>query len=262
MNTAAATAQLDTAEAPVRLAEPAPQTAARVAGLLYVVTMATSVYPFFLGPTFVVSGDAARTASNILEHAQAFRVQIVVSDLLTCAGAVVLNAALYSLLAPVHRNLARVAAMFRLVEVSVYVAITVNSLVALAVLSGAEYRAAFEPAQLNALARLFISAKGSGFTIAMLFLAIGSVIYMYLLVRSRFVPKALGLLGIALYALGILYFSARILFPAWINATTANIQTLPPVALGLLGLVLLPLLAFEVILGLWLLIKGVRLPLR
>jgi hypothetical protein len=64
-------------------------------------------------PALIVTGDATRTASNIVANAQMFRIATI-SDLLKGAAVVILNAALYDLLAPVHRGLARFAAFLQL----------------------------------------------------------------------------------------------------------------------------------------------------
>jgi hypothetical protein len=92
----------------------------------------------------------------------------------------------------------------------------------------------------------------------MLFLCVGSTLYMVLLFRSRYVPRALAVLGLVMGPLGALFFLGRILFPAWLAAVTAAVRALPPVVLAALAVLVLPALAFEVLLGLWLLVKGVR----
>lgn len=234
--------------------------AAMIAGAAYLITDATSIFAeFFVRLTLIVSGDAARTASNIVAHAQLFRVGIV-CDLLAGAGVVILNLALYQLLAPVHRSLARLAALWRIVEVAVGSAITVSSFIVLSILNGADYLQAFQPRELQALAQVFVGAQTSGYMIVLLFFALGSTTYMYLLIRSRYVPKPIALLGLGGSALVALFALARMLFPASVAAAMAAVRALPAVALALLATILMPIFAFEIILGLWLLVKGVRVP--
>jgi len=235
------------------------QQAARIAGAAYLITYAPLYSLFFVKPKLFVAGDVARTASNIMAHEQLFRVTIVL-DLLTVAGCVILNLALYELLAPVHRSLARVAAFWRLVESAVYAAITVSSFVVLSVLSGADYLQAFDLRQLQALSRLFLSARTSGFWVAMLFLSLGSTIYCYLLVRSRYITRALAYSGLVGSALGVLGLLAYFLFPESVAATFAAVRALPAAALVLLALIFAPIYGFEIIVGFWLLVKGVRIP--
>jgi hypothetical protein len=238
-----------------------PNQAAKIAGAAYLLTYAPAFSWLFVYPKLFVTGDVARTASNIVAHTQLFRVTIML-DLLTVAGCVILNVALYELLAPVHRSFARLGAFWRLTEQAVYGATTVSSLVALSVLSGAGYLQAFEPHQLQALARLLISAQSTGFTVAMLFLGFGSTAYMYVLVKSHYVPKVLALLLLAASTLCTLFFFVLILSPALVGAASTAVRALPPVALVPLAIIALPFLAFEIILALWLLVKGVHIPER
>jgi len=238
---------------------PSLRRAAMIAGAAYLITDATSIYGIFVRSSLIVSGDAALTASNIAAHAQLFRVGVVF-DLLTGAGVVILNLALYELLAPVHRSLARLAALWRLVEVSMGSAIAVNSLVVLSLLNGADHPQAFQPRELQALVRLFVGAQDSGYMVMLLFAGLGSTTYLYLLVRSRYVPKVLALLGLAGSAQVVLFSLARLLFPAFATLAFAAVRALPAIALALLALIFVPIIGFEILRGLWLLVKGVRIP--
>jgi Domain of unknown function (DUF4386) len=142
----------------------------------------------------------------------------------------------------------------------VYGAITVYGVVVLSLLTGTDYALAFQLHELHALARAFSSAQASGFSIAMVFLSLGSTVYMVLLFWSRYVPKVLAVCGIAMSALGVPFFLARIVFPAFVAAAFAAVRGLPAVALASLAVIALPFLSFEVTLGLWLLVRGVRIP--
>lgn len=94
----------------------------------------------------------------------------------------------------------------------------------------------------------------------MLFLGLGSAIYCYLLVRSRYIPRALALSGVAASALFVPYLFARFLFPASVATASAAVLALPLVALVPLALILVPIFSFEFTIGFWLLVKGVRVP--
>ena len=235
--------------------------AARIAGAAYLITDATSILAIVVRSRLIVSGDAARTAGNIAAHARLFRVGIV-ADLLTGAGVVILNLALYELLAPVQRSLARLAALWRLVEVSVGSAIAVSGFMVLSLLSGADFLQAIPPRELPALASLLVGAQTSGYLIVLFFAGLGSTIYTYLLVRSRFVPKPLALLALSGSLLVGLFPLTRMLFPALPAATVAAVRALPGIAPVGFALILVPIVAFELLLGLWLLVKGVRIPVE
>ena len=237
-----------------------PQRAATIAGAVYLIVNATAIFAdFFLRSKLIVSGDGVRTASNIATHAALFRLSIGF-DLLTIAGDVILAWALYELLAPAHRSLARLATLFRIAEVSVYGVITACYFAVLWILRDAAFLQAFEPRQLQALTRLLLNARTSGFWIAILFLCLGSTINYNLLLRSRYVPKVIALQGIAASTLAVLFILANFLVPEWVETTFAAVRALPVVAKVLLVLIFVPIFSFELTTGFWLLVKGVRVP--
>lgn len=233
--------------------------AARIAGIAYLVTAVIAAWAEFgVRSRLIVGNDAVRTATNIAEHAQLYRFSIV-ADLLMAAGVVVLNLALYQLLAPVNRRLALVAASWRMMEVAMHAAIAVSSFVVLRFVSDSHYLQAFEPAQLHALARVAVSAHAHGYFVLLLFFGLGSTIYFWLLLRSRYIPRALALIGITTSALTVLVSLMRMLYPAWEAAVVGSIAGLPIAAKAVLAVIALPLIAFEILTGLWLLVRGVRI---
>src|SRR5207245_10497706 len=97
---------------------PEQRAAARIVGFLYVIQMAVAVF----GESFVrgrlIVADAGKTAENIVASERLFRLSIA-GDLFVYAGVLVLTWGLYVVLRPVNRNLALLAAFFRLVETAV-----------------------------------------------------------------------------------------------------------------------------------------------
>jgi hypothetical protein len=226
--------------------EPAQRTAAKVAGFLYLFQMATGIF----GESYVrgqlIVGDATKTAQNIIGSERLFRLSIA-GDLVTYTGVILLTWALYVLLRPVDKNLALLAAFFRLAENAVLCVATVSSLVVLRLLSGAEYLKTFEASQLHSLARLAISAQGLAMSVGFILLGLGSTVFAYLLLKSRYVPKALAVWGILSSLVLSIVTLAIIVFPG----------------LGdVLGLAYMaPMGIYEVGLGLWLLLKGIQAPI-
>jgi hypothetical protein len=101
-----------------------------------------------------------------------------------------------------------------------------------------------DPASANALAA-FLLKLPAGWTVNATFFAVGSLLFSYLLLRGRMIPAALAWMGVV--------------------ASILAVVVLPLELVGVLRgpvtrLVWLPMLAFEVPLGLWLLIKGVAMP--
>ncbi len=116
MSTAAPTNRLDSPEMTLRTLEPAQYAAAKVAGFLYLFTMATANFAeFYARGRLIVFGDAVQTAKNIAASERLFRLGIV-SNLITFASVVILVAALYFVLKPINRNVALLAAFWRLAE--------------------------------------------------------------------------------------------------------------------------------------------------
>jgi hypothetical protein len=169
---------------------------ARVAGFAYLVTFATVVYVNFgIHDRLIVANNAAETARNILAHARLFRIGIV-SDLLYCAGVIVLLTALYVILKPVNQALALLAAFWRLVWVLMWLVMTLNLFDALRLLGGADYLRAFEEERLQALARLYLGTRFDYYYVGLLFGALASTVCGYLWFKSRYIPRALAAFGV------------------------------------------------------------------
>ena len=219
---------------------------ARVAGFIYLFAMALGIFSqvFVLG-RMVVPGDAAATANNILAFEGLFRLGIAV-DVITFVSDVVIAWAFYELLNSVDKSLALLGAFLRIADGAILAVTTFSGLVTLRLLSGVDYLRAFDANQLQSLARLFVSARGLGFDVGFVFLGLGSTVFAYLLFKSRYVPRALagwGVFASLALAIGSL---AAILFP-WFAANTSMTY-------------MVPMFFYEVPLGLWFLVKGVRAP--
>jgi hypothetical protein len=238
--------QLAGAEA-TRPIEPAQRTAAKVIGFLYVFQMATAIFgESYVRGRLIVRGDATQTALNIIGSERLFRLSIA-GDLVTYTGVLVLIWAFYVLVRPVNKNLALLAVLFRLAETAVLCVATVNSLVVLRLLSGAADLKTFEAGQLHSLANLALSAQGFGMMVGFVLLGLGSTVFAYLLLKSRYVPKAIAVWGI---------FSSLVLaIVTWFIMIFPNLGKV--IGLAYMG----PMGLYEVGLGLWLLIKGIRAPI-
>ena len=229
-------------EAPER----SPVFYARVAGFIYLFAMALAIFSqSFVLDRIVVAGDAAATARNILFSEGLFRVGIAV-DVITFVSDVVIAWAFYELLKSVDKSLALLGAFLRIADAAILAVTTFNALITLRLLSGVEYLQMFEPTQLQGLARLYVSARGLGFYIGFVFLGFGSTVFAYLLFKSGYVPRALPAWGIFSSLLLAIGSVAVILFP-WFAANASMAY-------------MIPMFFYEVPLGLWFLIKGVRAP--
>ncbi len=219
------------------------QKPARVAGFMFLLTMATGIFAEFIRFKYLfVPGNVAETANNIVAFDGLFRIAIV-SELVTYAGVVLLASSLYVLLKPVNKNLAQLALFWRLGEVSVMSAVLLTNIFVLVLLSGAEYLTVFATDQLQALVKLFLAARFSGYWIGLVFFGLGSTVFNYLWFKSNKIPRLLAVFGIFSSLVVMIISFAALLYPH---------------QAAMLRLGFLPMFIDEVVLGFWLLIKGIN----
>jgi hypothetical protein len=241
------TGLLDTPDAAFSQTIAPPQnTAARVAGFLYLVQMAAGMFGFYAKSSLMVAGNASQTAKNIIASEGMFRAGIL-SDLITVAAVIFLIWALYVVLKPVNSNVALLATILRLAENAIAAAGVAGVLIALRLLRSPEYLESLDAQEVHVLARLFISGHGAGLQVAFVFLGLGSAVFSWLWLRSRYIPRPLAILGIVASLLLTMGGLAVMAFPA----------------LGVIGLTyMVPMFFYEVGLGLWLLARGIHTAAR
>ena len=226
-----------------RTAKTSPQTYARIGGMLYLIIIVIGFCSeFFVRGKLVVSGNITATANNIMASESLWRIGIA-GDLIMRVFDVAVMLVLYVLLRPVNKNLALLALLFNLIQTAVLAAFELSLLVALFLLGSADYLKAFEPQQLHALTYLFVKSYGYGFGIGLIFFGFVCLIQGYLLFRSGYFPRTLGVL-MAIAGLSYLTNSfTLILAPAYAGTI------FPVLGLALIG---------ELSLCLWLIVRGVN----
>ena len=171
-----------------------PLVRARVAGALYLV--ANLFAPFtllYLPSRFIVRGDAAATANSIMASESLFRVGIV-GNLFTFIANILLALALYQLLKVVNRNMASLMVILFLVGVPIAMLNELSQLAVLQLLSGADYLKAFAPDQLHAIVYLSLGVHDQGLLIAHVFFGLWLLPMGYLVFRSGFIHRIVGVL--------------------------------------------------------------------
>lgn len=217
--------------------------AARVAGFALVFAIAIVVFSnFYVSAGLIVPGDAAETARNLLAHATRFRFSVA-CDLLYVTNLLVLLSALYVVFEPVGRGMALVAAVFRLAYAIAWIVLTLNMLSALRLLGDTSYLHAFEPAQLQALARLHLADTFDDYYVGLPFFGLASTVCSMLWFKSRYIPRALAAYGVASSAWCVVCAFTFIIFP-YFNETVNDWLFDTPLGL------------FEMATGFWLLFKG------
>src|SRR5215472_4354041 len=172
-----------------------PRLTARIAGVLYLLTILTGIFAEgFVSERLVVSGDAAATATNILSHRSLFEWSFTVY-MIEMSCQTMTTALFYFLLRPVSRSIALVAAFLSLSGCIIKTFSRVFYIAPLFVLGGARYLEVFNPQQLQALALLLLKVNNRGAAMALAFFGFEALFNGYLIFRSAFLPRILGVLS-------------------------------------------------------------------
>ena len=169
-----------------------PNGTARTAGILYVFPFILSFVAIMLRDGLIVQGDATATANNIMDSESTFMLSIVL-DVVVQVVFIFLVFLLYWLLKPVNKNHAGLMATLFLVSVPIAIYNVVNLLAALQILGGADYLTAFTQDQLNAQALHYIDLHEQGIMIAYIFWGLWLFPLGYLVYRSGFIPRVVGI---------------------------------------------------------------------
>ncbi len=219
--------------------------AARVAGAVYSSMVVTAPFSLIYVPNkLIVRGDATATAANILAHETLFRLSIF-ADLIGHVIFICLAIALYRLLSNVSRNWALLMVGFVLVSAAVGFLNALNNIAALILFRGGDFLTVFDTAQLNAFGMLFVRLHSQGIFIDELFWGVWLFPFGLLVFRSGFLPRFIGV-WLMINCFGYVALSViALFFPPYYNAAFKMLQ---------------PVLFGELVMMLWLLIKGAKMP--
>ncbi len=225
-----------------RTADISLRKAALVAGFGYVIIFVLGFFAFAL-ENLVVSGDAAATANKIAASESRFLAGIA-SSLIVLVADLVVGWALYVYLKPVSKSISLLTAWFRLIYVAVALSAFVGLFSLSKILTGAT---AVELGQLDTLTALSLTLYQYGFNVGFVFFGLHILGLGYLILKSDYVPRVLGVLLI-IAALGYQIDS----FASLLSSSYANNDTLFVV------FVAVPAIVSELALALWLLTRGVN----
>jgi hypothetical protein len=217
---------------------------ARMAGLLYLMYMVITIpADAVVRSPLIAFGDAATTARNIMTFEWQFRVGIT-GDLISAVFFLLAAWALYVLLKPVNQDLALLFLLLNVGGVAVYSINLLNQFAAVLLLSGASYLKVFQADQLQALAMFFLTLQKNGYWIAQIFFGAWLFPLGYLVFKSGFLPR---ILGILLMVSCVTWTTTSLLYLLHVPGYTAITYISFP--LGLIA---------ELGLTLWLLIMGAK----
>ena len=216
---------------------------ARLAGFLYLFTYVVPITGWAITGRYEVAGNFAERAYRVMiaELFYRFGLSCLILNWLLC---IFLAMGLYATLKPVDSTLALFGLLFRLAENVLAISISLVGFVAVKAYTSGNMSAAFSPKQLSAFVSLLATADGVQFNVSMVLLGIGSAFFFYLFLKSDYIPKVLSVYSLCTTPI---FIGASFAFLFW------------PQYSGKLQLGWYPLALAEISLGLWLLIKGVRL---
>jgi hypothetical protein len=166
--------------------------AALVAGFAYLLNP-VSYAEFTVFPKLVIAGNIEQTAQNIAAHGELFLVAIF-CYFLSFLGDVIIAWSLYVLLAPVNRSLSLLMAWFQLVYAAIAFVGVVNLMGVYHLLTETNYLTAFGPGPLHAQVMLSLHSFRYTWQMALVLFGIHLVLLGYLIFRSGYIPRILGIL--------------------------------------------------------------------
>lgn len=212
-----------------------PRLTARMAGLFYLLMAVFGEAANLARHGLIVTGDAAATAINIQAH-QSLYLLGYAGDILMVASYIVVTALLYRVFKPVNKSVALTAAAFGLVACAILAIAYSYEVAPLTLLGNVRYLGAFTMEQREALSYLFLKFYSFTYGVSLVFFAFYLLLTGWLIVRSTFMPRILGmLLMLGVWGLAFLFPPFAVKYLVWLR-------------LGSIG---------EVLLLLWLLVKGV-----
>jgi hypothetical protein len=219
--------------------------AARIAGAIYLSMVFTAPFSLIYVPSkLIVRGNAAATADNIMAHETMFRLSIF-GDLIGQVIFVCLAIALYRLLSSVNKTWAALMVGFVLVSAAVGFLNTLNNIAAVILFRGGEFLTVFDKPQRDALGMLFIRLHSQGIFIDEIFWGVWLFPFGLLVFRSGFLPRFIGV-WLMINCFGYVALSViALFFQPYYNTAFKMLQ---------------PVLFGELVVMLWLLIKGAKVP--
>lgn len=191
---------------------------ARRAGFLYFIYMLTHIISDVWRDSFIVPGDTAATANNIMAHEGLFTITAV-GDPLSAALFFLAAWALFVLLKPVNKNLALLFLLLNLAGAVIQCVSAINLFAALLLMNGPDYLNVFQVSQLQSLAMFFLDLREKGFMVAQLFYGAWLFPLGYLVFKSGFLPKILGIILMVHCFTWLLTFFQSFLFPGFMAIT-------------------------------------------
>jgi hypothetical protein len=171
-----------------------PRLLARIAGALYVIITGCALFAYlYVRNQVIVADNMAQTAANFLAHEQLYRLGFSAAVVVVICN-LPMGLILFELLKAVNPRIALLALVFIIASATLEAVNLFNYIEPLFTFSLPEYAKAFNPEQLQALARGRIRMFGYAFSVSLTFFGVFCTLIGFLIFRSKFFPRILGLL--------------------------------------------------------------------
>ena len=218
---------------------------ARIAGAIYLIVVLTGIFSLVYVPSkLIVWNNPAQTYQNIVASELLFRLGIF-SNFICYVVFLILALLLYKLLREVNKNHAKLMVILVMVSVSISFLNTQNKLAVLTLIGKAGYLKVLSLGQLQSQVMFYLDNYYNGMIISQIFWGLWLFPFGYLVFRSGFLPKFLGVFLI-LGCFGYLVNAVgETLLPNYGESVISSYITLPA-SMGEIGTCL------------WLLIMGIK----
>jgi len=218
--------------------------AAITAGISSVIMFfAAMIAEFYARQNLIVTNNADATAINIINHNGSFKTGIL-GFIVVIICDVLVSWALYIFLNPVNKEISLLAALFRLIYTGIFGVSLLNFVTGFRLLTHTKY----VTLSVNQQALLSFNAFDDGWAIGLLFFGIHLLLLGYMILKSNFIPKLIGILLLLAATVYIVVNLAKLLLADYVNYK--NLLTL---------FVAIPSILGEVGFAIWLLVKGRKL---
>lgn len=179
-----------------RPADMSPKVKGRLVGVLLLTTIVAGIFTKgLLAGSLMIAGDAAATANNIVEHESLVRLAFAIY-LIEMSCQIAMTVLFYDLLKPVSKSASLLAATFGLIGCTIKILSRLFFIAPLLLLGDPHYTFVFEPKHLQSAASFLATMEYQAETIAMVFFGLYAIVKGFLVFRSTFLPRTLGVLGI------------------------------------------------------------------
>jgi len=218
---------------------------ARIAGFLYLIVVLTGIFSLAYVPKTLINwSDSALTFNKLVESEMLFRAGIY-SSVICYIAFLLLPIVLYQLLKPVNQFYANLMVVLALVSVPISFINLQNKFTILSLIGKAEYLKIYSLEQLQSKMMFYLHQYNNGISLVSVFWGLWLLPFGYLIYKSKFLPKFLGILLMFGCFGYLINFTGNLLFKNYAEMGISKFVSLPA-SIGEIGTCL------------WLLIKGAK----